>query len=80
MACRVLGTLLRGGASMGGPPDGHAFVFIFFFTLERSLSICGPLEGLLARFRKTPINSVHPSLDITIQFADKKHRPKVYFR
>ena len=40
--------------------------FIFLFALERSLNICGLLEGLPARFRKAPINSVHPSLDIAI--------------
>ena len=40
--------------------------FIFLFVLERSLSICGLLEGLPARFKKAPINPVHPSLDIAI--------------
>ena len=40
--------------------------FIFFFALERSLSMCGLLEGLPACFKKASINSVHPSLDIAI--------------
>ena len=40
--------------------------FIFLFALERSLNMCGPLEGLLARFKKTPINPIYPSLDIII--------------
>ena len=40
--------------------------FIFFFVLERFLNICGPLEGLPARFKKTLINPVYPNLDIMI--------------
>ena len=40
--------------------------FIFLFTLERSPSMYGLLKGLLARFKKAPINPVHPSLDIAI--------------
>ena len=51
---------------MGGPFDGYVFIFYFFFALERSLSMCGPLEGLLARFKKASINPVHLSLDIAI--------------
>ena len=39
---------------------------IFFFTLERSPSIHGPLESLLAYFRKAPINPVYPGLDIAV--------------
>ena len=53
--------------------------FIFLFALERSLSMCGPLEGLPARFRKTPINPVHPSLDIAIQLTDKSIDLKFIF-
>ena len=40
--------------------------FIFLFTLERFPSIYGPLESLSAYFKKTPINPVYPSLDITV--------------
>ena len=53
--------------------------FIFLFALERSLSMCGPLKGLPARFKKTPINSVHPNLDIAIQFTDKSINLKFIF-
>ena len=31
MVYRVLGVYLCGGALMGGPPKGYAFVFYFFF-------------------------------------------------
>ena len=40
--------------------------FIFFFALERSLSMHGLLESLPAGFRKTLINPVHPNLDIAV--------------
>ena len=53
--------------------------FIFLFALERSLSMCGLLEGLLARFRKALINPVYPSLDIAILFTDKSIDLKFIF-
>ena len=31
----VLGALLRGGALIGGPFNGYAFVFYFFFLFWR---------------------------------------------
>ena len=40
--------------------------FIFFLTLERFLSMHGPLKGFSACFKKAPINPVYPSLDITV--------------
>ena len=40
--------------------------FIFFFTLEKFLSIYGLLKSLLAYFKKALINPVYPSLDIAI--------------
>ena len=40
--------------------------FVFLFALERFLSMCGLLEGLPARFKKTLINLVYSSLDIAI--------------
>ena len=40
--------------------------FIFFFALEESPSIHGPLENLPAYFKKAPINPVHPSLNIAV--------------
>ena len=39
---------------------------ISFFTLERFLNIYGLLKNLLAYFKKTSINPIYPSLDITI--------------
>ena len=40
--------------------------FIFLFALEKFLSICGLLESLPAYFKKTLINPIYPSLDITV--------------
>ena len=40
--------------------------FIFFFTLERFLSIYSLLESLPAYFRKALINLIYPSLDIVV--------------
>ena len=40
--------------------------FISFFTLEKFLNIYNPLENLPAYFKNTPINPVHPNLNITV--------------
>ena len=45
MVCRVFGALLRGGALMGGPPDGYAFVFYFFFRFGKIFKYVWPIEG-----------------------------------
>ena len=67
MVYRVFGAPLRGGVSIGGLFNGYAFVFyFFFFALERSLSMHGPLESLLAYFRKTPINPIYSGLNIAV--------------
>ena len=68
MARWVLGAFLRGGALMGDFPNNYTFVFyfFFFFALERSLNMHGPLESLLAYFKKALINPVYLSLDIMV--------------
>ena len=40
--------------------------FIFFFALEKSLSMHGLLKNLLTYFKKTSINLIHMGLDITV--------------
>ena len=66
MVCWVLGAPLRGGALIGGSFNDFAFVFYFFFVLKRFLNIYGLLESLLACFKKTPINSIYPNLNIAV--------------
>ena len=51
---------------MGGPFKGYAFVFYFFFVLERFLSMHGLLESLLACFKKALINFIYSGLDIMV--------------
>ena len=71
MVYQVLGALLRGGVLIGGPFNGYTFVFYFFFALKRSLNMHGSLESLQAYFKKTPINPIHPGLNIAVSFTDK---------
>ena len=39
MAYRVLNAFLYGGASIGGPPNGHVFIFYFSFRFWRDLQV-----------------------------------------
>ena len=41
----VLGAFLRGGASMGGPFDGYAFVFCFSFRFGEIFKHVWPIGG-----------------------------------
>ena len=50
MARRVLGALLRSGVSMGGPPDGYAFIFYFSFRFKEISKYVWPIGGLSGPF------------------------------
>ena len=41
----VLGALLRGGALIGGPPNGHAFIFYFSFRFGEISKYIWPIKG-----------------------------------
>ena len=45
MVYRVLGTLLRNGISMGGPPNDHVFVFYFSFRFGEISKYVWPIKG-----------------------------------
>ena len=44
MAYWVLSALLRDGALMGGPPNGHIFVFYFFFRFREISKYAWPIK------------------------------------
>ena len=77
MARRMLGNLLHNGALIRG--SLILPFFISFFILERSLNIYGLLKDFLAYFKKAPINPVHPSLNIAVQFINKSINLKFIF-
>ena len=45
MAYWVFGALLYGGALIGDPPDGYAFVFYFFFYFGKIFKYMWPIGG-----------------------------------
>ena len=65
MAYRVLGALLRGGALIGGSPDGYTFVFYFFFRFWEIFKHVWPIKELpWPILRKPQYNPIYPGLDI----------------
>ena len=50
MARWVLGAPLRGGVSIGGPPNGYAFIFYFFFRFGKISKYAWPIKKPPALF------------------------------
>ena len=60
MAHWVLGALLRGGVSMGGPSDGYVFVFCFSFYFGEIFKYVWPIGGPPGPFQEN-LDKFRPS-------------------